>query len=88
MPDYPYLHVTFRDGKFFAAYLYLAEPRGQRRPHTKRLSGSILLDIDEHGNPIGVEILSREGLNADTLNTLLKPYGVRTIEPRELTTAA
>lgn len=88
MPDYPYLHVTFRDGKFFAAYLYLAEPRGQRRPKTKRLSDSVLLDVDELGNPIGVEFLSRAGLNADTLNALLKPFGVRPIEQRELATAA
>ncbi|MCC6574692.1 MAG: DUF2283 domain-containing protein [Planctomycetes bacterium] len=88
MSDYPYLHVTFRNGKFFAAYLYLAEPRGKGRPKTKRLSGSVLLDVDENGTPIGVEILSREGLDAATLNRLLKPHGVRTIEPRELETAA
>ncbi|MCA8938001.1 MAG: DUF2283 domain-containing protein [Planctomycetes bacterium] len=88
MPDYPYLHVTFRDGKFLAAYLYLAEPKGDRRPRSKRLSGSVLADMDEQGNVIGVEILSREGLNADTLNVLLKPYGVRTIQPRELASVA
>ncbi|MCB9932097.1 MAG: DUF2283 domain-containing protein [Planctomycetes bacterium] len=88
MPDFPYLQVTFRDGKFFAAYLYLAEPKGEHRPKTKRLSGSVLLDIDEQGNAVGVEILSRDGLDADTLNALLKPYGVRTIQPRELSTAA
>jgi uncharacterized protein YuzE len=88
MPAYPYLHVTFRDGKFFAAYLYLAEPEGDRRPRTKRLSGSVLLNLDEQGNAVGVEILSREALDAETLNTLLRPYGVRTIEPRELSTAA
>ena len=82
------LQLTYRDGKFFAAYLYLAEPQGDRRPKTKRLSGSVLLDIDEQGNAIGVEILSREGLNADTLNALLKPFGVRPIQPRELSTAA
>lgn len=87
MPDYPYLRVTFRAGKFFAAYLFLAEPRSQERPRTKRLSPSILLDLDEQSSPVGVEILSRESLNADTLNALLKPYGARNIDARELATA-
>jgi uncharacterized protein YuzE len=80
--------VTYRNGKFFAAYLYLAEPKGERRPRTKRLSGAVLLDLDEQDNAIGVEILSREALNADVLNELLKPHGVRTIQPQELATAA
>lgn len=87
MPDYPFLQVTYRDGKFFAAYLCLAEPKGDRRPRTKRLSSSVLLDVDEQGNAIGVEILSREGMDADKLNALLKPFGVRTIQPRELAAA-
>lgn len=88
MAEYPYLHVTFRDGKFFAAYIDLAEPQGEGRVKTKRLNDSVLLDIDPEGNPVGVEILSRKGLYADTLNALLKPHGVRTIHPRELASVA
>jgi uncharacterized protein YuzE len=88
MPDYPYLRVTYRDGKFFAAYLFLAEPTGSRRPKTKRLSGSVLLNIDEDGNAVGVEILSQKAMNADELNVLLKPHGVRKIQQRELAPAA
>jgi uncharacterized protein YuzE len=82
-----YLTVTFRNGKFLAAYLDLAKPKGDGRVKTKQLSDSVLLDIDAEGNPVGVEILSHDSLNAATLNALLSPHGVREITEAELNQA-
>ena len=82
MTERPYLTVTYRDGKFVAAYLDLRKPEGRVR--TKRLSGSVLLDIDAQGNPVGIELLSKEALNAETLNALLAPFGMLTIHESDL----
>jgi len=80
------LTITYRHGKFFAAYLDLAEPRGEGRVKTMQLSDSVLLDIDPEGNPVGVEVLSRNELNEVTLNRLLAPHGVKLSLPSEINT--
>jgi uncharacterized protein YuzE len=74
----PYLKAEYRHGKFIAAYLYLQEYRGRDRVRTKRLSPSVLVDLDPAtGSPVGVEILNEQALDAGTLNRLLRPFGVR-----------
>ncbi len=77
------LTITYRGGKFMAAYINLAEPRGSGRVRTKQLTDSVLLDIDPEGRPVGVEVLSRAALNEETLNRLLAPHGVKLSLPTE-----
>lgn len=81
---YPYLTVSYREGRFQAAYLCIATPKGDRRVRTKRLSPSVLLDIDENEQPVGIEILSLESLTLEELNRLLRPFGVEPIEQKSI----
>lgn len=81
------LTITYRHGKFVAAYLDLAEPKGEGRVKTKRLADSVLLDIDPEGNPVGVEVLSRADLNEANLNLLLAPHNIKLSLPAEVNTA-
>jgi len=81
------LMISYSGGKFMAAYINLAEPRGQGRVKTKQLSDSVLLDIDPEGNPVGVEILSRESLKEEVLNRLLAPHNVTLTLPQEIEAA-
>ena len=80
------LTITYRHGKFFAAYLNLAEPKGEGRVKTKQLNDSVLLDIDPEGNPVGVEVLSRTDLNEEKLNRLLAPHNIKLSLPSEINT--
>lgn len=81
------LAITYRHGKFLAAYVDLAEPKGEGRVKTKRWAESVLLDIDPEGNPVGVEVLSRADLNEGKLNLLLAPHNIRLSLSAEVNTA-
>jgi uncharacterized protein YuzE len=52
------LPVTYRNGKPFAAYIYLARTPGQRSVRTREISPEILIDYAADGSPLGIEIVS------------------------------
>jgi uncharacterized protein YuzE len=62
----PYLEITFRKGRPFAAYLYLPRQNADRSVRTEQFEGGVLIDLTEDGRPIGVEItsLKKEGREA------------------------
>jgi hypothetical protein len=51
----PYLEITYRQGKAFAAYLYLDRRPGDASGRTER-HGNWIVDYAHDGRAIGIEI--------------------------------
>jgi len=71
-----YLEATFRRGRLMAAYLYLPRDPGARSTRTKRFESGLLVDFDEQGRPIGIEITAPNQISAVAVNQLLADLGL------------
>lgn len=67
----PYLEITFRRGKPFAAYLYLPRAPHAKSVRTSEAAPNLLVDYGEDGTPIGIEILAPGEVGADAINSVL-----------------
>jgi hypothetical protein len=79
-----YLEVTFRDGKPFAAYLYLPRQAGDTSARTERRDGGLLIDFASGGRPIGIEITSPLKTSLTDLNRVLKSLDQELVSPDEI----
>ncbi|MGC4030640.1 MAG: DUF2283 domain-containing protein [Tepidisphaeraceae bacterium] len=79
----PYLEITYRLGRPFAAYLYLSRQAGDRVqrsvPH-----GPLVVDYTQDGRPIGVEITGVSASVPAVLRQLLADLQVQNVDAREL----
>jgi hypothetical protein len=66
----PYLEVTYRQGKPFAAYLYLPRRPGDSAARTER-HGRWLIDRSGDGRIIGIEFPSAATVDITELNRML-----------------
>ena len=66
----PYLEITYRQGKPFAAYLYLDRRPGDKSARTER-HGQWVVDFTADGRAIGVEFTSVGAVNLTELNKIL-----------------
>lgn len=80
----PYLEVTFRGGKAFAAYLYLPRAAGAKVARTAEARPGLLVDYDVTGLPMGIEMTSPRSTEAATVNAVLAELGLATLDPIEL----
>ena len=78
------LEVTFRKGKPFAAYLRLYGARA-RVKRTKEAAPSLLVDFDEDGRALGLEILAFDDATVARINEVLLSIGHAAL-PAQLTT--
>jgi hypothetical protein len=70
------LQVTYRKGRTFAAYLYLAHPTGEKSARTVASSdGLLIVDYSTSGRPLGVEITAPQAVPLERLNQLLAELG-------------
>jgi hypothetical protein len=70
------LQVTYRKGRAFAAYLYLAHPTGEKGARTVASSdGLLIVDYSTSGRPLGVEITAPQAVPLERLNRLLAELG-------------
>ena len=79
-----YLEITYRNGKPFAAYLYLNRKVGTKSSKTKKISDGIVADFDDKGNVIGLEIISPLTTNTSDINKALKSLELGPISKLEL----
>lgn len=79
-----YLEVTFRKGKPMAAYLYLPRAPGAKSARTEKMGGGLIVDFDERGVAIGVEILSPTQVSLQHLRSVLDRLGIILDDPNEL----
>jgi uncharacterized protein YuzE len=66
----PYLEITYRQGKPFAAYLYLDRRPGDRAGRTER-HGEWLIDLTPDGRAIGIEFTRVGPVDLAELNRML-----------------
>lgn len=52
------LQITYRKGKPFAAYIYLAHAPGTKSARTEQVGPELLIDYAADGSPLGIEIIS------------------------------
>ena len=52
----PFLEVTFRRGRPFAAYYYLSGKAGRKSHRSRRIEPGLVIDFARNGEPIGIEI--------------------------------
>lgn len=71
----PYLEVTFRHGRPVAAYYYLPRRPGQKGDRTRRVEPGLVVDFARGGQPIGIEITTREKVSVTAVNRLLRELG-------------
>jgi hypothetical protein len=68
--SHPYLEITYRKGKPFAAYLYLDRRSGDKSARTER-HGPYVLDFTSDGRAIGIEFTQIAAIDLAELNRLL-----------------
>jgi uncharacterized protein YuzE len=78
-----YLEVTFRNGRAFAAYLYLPRPTGAKAVRTTDAGRGVKIDYDAGGTPIGIEITAPSAITAAELSAILQSIGIDQLEPGE-----
>ena len=67
----PYLEITYRKGKPFAAYLYLQRRPGDQSARSER-HGTWVMDFAADGRPIGIEFTSLGAVDLPSLNQILR----------------
>jgi uncharacterized protein YuzE len=67
----PYLEITYRQGKPFAAYLYLDRKSGDKADRTER-HGEWLIDFAADGRAIGIEFTRLDSVDVMALNRILQ----------------
>jgi len=52
------LQITYRKGKPFAAYIYLAHQPGTKSTRTEQIGPELVIDYAADGLPLGIEVIS------------------------------
>jgi hypothetical protein len=80
----PYLEITYRQGKPFAAYLYLDRRPGDKSARTERHS-TWLVDFAADGRAIGIEFIHADGaVDLAAINRVLASAHQPTVSPTDL----
>lgn len=70
------LQVTYRRGKPFAAYLYLARRPGQKSARVESVNSELLIDYAEDDTPLGIEIVSPGDITVDEIYAVFDKLGL------------
>jgi uncharacterized protein YuzE len=79
----PYLEVTYRQGKPFAAYLYLHRRPGDKAAATHR-EGNILVDYSADHRPIGIEFTRLGAVDITAVNRVLEAANQAAVSANDL----
>jgi hypothetical protein len=71
----PYLEVTYRHGRLFAAYFHLPRTARQKSVRTRRVAPGLIIDLAANGRPLGIEITAPAQLTLAILNRVLRDLG-------------
>ncbi len=78
------IQVTYRNGKAFAAYLYLAQHPRQKVTRTERVSEGLLIDFAASGEPMGIEIVNPGVIRQEELWAVFDRLGLNRPAPVEI----
>ena len=79
-----HLQVTYVNGRFFAAYLYLPRRHDDRSSRTEKTRNGLIVDFASDGRAIGVEILARKKFELAELNAVLKQNGQAPLRKKDV----
>ena len=79
----PYLEVTYRQGKPFAAYLYLRRQPGDIAARTDHRD-DFLVDYASDGRPMGIEFTRISSVDLAAVNRVLQEAHETSLLPRDL----
>lgn len=79
-----YLEVTFRNGKPFAAYLYLPRQNGEKSVRSEEAGHGMVIDYAPNDRPIGIELTAPNQITLDRLNAVLKRLNLPLMKNDEL----
>ena len=80
----PYLEITFRRGRPLAAYLYLPRQAGDKCCRTLKADLGMIVDFNQNGKPIGIEMTAPTLVTVEVVNSTLKKLGLPSIQAVEL----
>ncbi len=80
----PYLEVTFRHGQPLAAYLYLPRKAGDKSYRTSKKAPGMVVDFEQGGRAIGIEITAPTKIAIADLNRVLSEIGAPPITAEDL----
>ena len=80
----PYLEITFRRGRAFAAYYYLPRRSGEKCYRSIRIEPGMVVDLGRGGKPIGIEITAPGLVSQTILNKVLKQFGLPAAKAADL----
>ncbi len=77
------LRITYRNGRPRVGYLYLSDPK-EKSARTRRVEPGMVLDINNEGKLIGIELLAPQMVTLDAINSILKEYGLEPLKESDL----
>lgn len=80
----PYLEVTYRDGRPLVAYYYLPRAAGEKSRRTSTAEPGMIIDYNEDGKPLGVEITAPWKVTINDLNRVLAGLGAAALTSADI----
>ena len=80
----PQLQVTYRRGKAEIAYLYLPRQHGEKVHQSERVEPEMVLDFNEAGTLIGIELVDPHYVSVEAINEVLEKHGLSPISESDL----
>jgi hypothetical protein len=77
------LEISYRDGRPRLGYLYISDP-GEKSARSRRISAELVIDINEDGRLIRIELLDPENTTVEAIHSVLKQYGLEPIRESDL----
>jgi len=77
------LSISYRDGHPRVGYLYLSDPK-VKSARSKRIDGGMVLDFDNAGNLIGIELLAPRLVTLEVINNVLAENGLDLLQESDL----
>lgn len=72
----PSLQITYRKGKPFAAYIYLAPKPKHESTRTKRIRPGVVVDFGPENQPRGIEVVSPSLISLQDLRDVCEELGL------------
>ncbi len=80
----PQLQVTYRRGQAEAAYLHLPRRPGEKSFESERVEPEMVLDFNQEGKLIGIELVDPEYVTLEAINDVLQKHGFAPLTKEDL----
>ncbi len=77
------LEITYRDGHPRLGYLHLSDP-SEKSDRSRRVSPEMVIDLNQKGEIIGIELLDPTRVTLEAINKLLEEYGQDPLKETDL----